>query len=266
MSGDEFLVLLGGGALALVTLYRWYSTISTVSTLASRGSQRRTLLATPLLALGALFVVLRLWASWDVRSSVLYTVFYLALGGAWFGIVLWLLAFVGYHPRDDAVERGNRAVAPVVLGAGLGGMLAFAGGNIGDGPGWWVVIYCAMLSTGGMFGLLLAVEILVQPAEAVTVDRDLASGLRQGALALALGAVLGRAVAGDWISIAATCGDFLDRGWPSLVLAALAALLHRALKPTPSHPRPSVLWAGALPALLYLALAGLALWQAGWWA
>ncbi len=42
----------------------------------------------------------------------------------------------------------------------------------------------------------------------IVEERDLASGIRTGGLFIAVGLVLGRAVAGDWVSESATLRDF----------------------------------------------------------
>src|SRR4051812_13339427 len=75
-----------------------------------------------------------------------------------------------------------------------------AGANIGNGPGWWVVIFSAALATGSLLVLWIALADLTPVADAVAIDRDPAAGIRLGGWLAASGLVLGRAVAGDWES------------------------------------------------------------------
>jgi hypothetical protein len=105
--------------------------------------------------------------------------------------------------------------------------LCFAGANIGNGPGWWVVVFSATLSTGGFFLLWAVVEWLTGVSEMVTVERTSGSGLRLGGFLAGAGIVLGRAVAGDWVSAEATVRDFVVVAWFVLPLAAVAVILER---------------------------------------
>lgn len=198
--------------------------------------------------------MLVLFASFDVRVDLFYIFYYAVMGAAWVGLAMSLVPYLGVSARDDVIERGNRAALWPVLGALLGLTLCFAGGNIGDGPGWWVVVFCGLLSTGALFGLWWLLEVTVAPSEAVTVDRDPASGVRLGAFLLAIGLVLGRAVAGDWHSFDATIRDFFVAGWPAGAIALLAIGFEWAFAPTAETPSRSAL-AGLPPALVYLGTA-----------
>ncbi|MEH2163310.1 MAG: hypothetical protein V7K38_20325 [Nostoc sp.] len=105
---------------------------------------------------------MRVLASQDVRNNVLYLTFYLLMGATWVGIAVEAFLFCGLSVRDDAIERQNAAVSYSISGALIGVTLCFAGGNIGDGPGWWVVVYLAMLPIGAWFLLWLVVEFFTQ--------------------------------------------------------------------------------------------------------
>ena len=50
----------------------------------------------------------------------------------------------------------NAAAAMATAGATIGVTLSYAGGNIGDGPGWWVVVFSAAIATAGLFACWLA--------------------------------------------------------------------------------------------------------------
>src|SRR5687767_9695060 len=147
-----------------------------------------------------LFLILRRYASHDVRDSGTYLTFYVIVGAAWVGVGSLLLPWLGVSPRLDALERRNTAAAVAVAGALLGLTFAFAGGNIGNGPGWWVVVFSSGLATVSLFAGWAAVEAAGHVAESVAVERDVATGLRLAGMLTAAGLVFGRAAAGDWVS------------------------------------------------------------------
>jgi uncharacterized membrane protein YjfL (UPF0719 family) len=169
---------------------------------------------------------------------------------------------LGIIPRDDAVERRNLAAAIAISGAMLGILLCFAGGNIGDGPGWWVVVFCALLSTAALFVAWTILEMATRVSEVITVDRDTSAGMRLAAFLTACGLILGRAVAGDWLSTEATLRDFLQTAWPVLPLLIVAIVLERVLRPNRENPVRASLTAGLIPAALYVAAA--AYYVLGW--
>lgn len=251
---------------AAATLWgKWYARMAMVSTLHTAHASRGTLYLTPVLCLMALWWVLKQFSSHDVRDSRIYMMFYTVMGLAWVGLVSSLVPAWGVSARDDAVERRNPAAALAVGGALLGTTLAFAGGNIGDGPGWWVVVFCAALSTGGLLLAWGLVEGFTHLADAITIERDTASGLRLGAFLLSVGMVLGRCVAGDWESFAATWADFISDAWPVLFLVALEIGFSTLLRPTAEQPHPSPLLAGVPPAFIHVALALFYVLHLGWW-
>jgi len=178
---------------------------------------------------------------------------YLVLGAAWVGVWIRLLALTGVSKRDDVVERSNSSAALAVAGAMLGITLCYAGGNIGDGPGWWVVVFAAGLATVAFFAAWMVLETVSGVSDTVTVDRDPSGGLRLAGFLVACGLLLGRSVAGDWVSAEATVRDFALAAWPVVVLVLVAAIVERLARPTPASPRPPLVPFGIFPALLYIA-------------
>jgi len=87
---------------------------------------------------------------------------------------------------------------------------------------------------------LAALHHLTGLADGVTIDRDRGLAIRAALLLAASGLVLGRAVAGDWVSAWATVFDFGQGAWPVLVLAVtetvVARLRPRAQAETPVFP------------------------------
>jgi len=227
-----------------------------------KGERVAVLLAPGCCAL-LLFWVLAEHSAVDVRSSSLYLVFYLSLGCAWVGLATRWLPYLGVSIRDDVVERRNPAAAMAIVGMMFGLTFAFAGGNVGNGPGWWCVVICAGLATASLGATWLALHVVAGVPETLTVDRDVATGVRVGVLVALLGMVFGRAAAGDWVSVGDTVWTFSSLAWPGFVIAAVAAPIELTLRPTAERPRRSVLTAGLGPAALYTVGAFVALRWAG---
>jgi hypothetical protein len=229
-------------------------------------STRMPLLAAPAISLVLLLAILLAWSSSDVRTDAFYLFMYTAMGAAWVGVALLALPAMGISPTSDVVDRRNAGAGWAVAGAVVGLTLSYAGGNIGDGPGWWVVVFSAGLGTLGMFGGWAALDLVTGLSRLVTVERDTASGVRLGGLLAAMGLIMGRSVAGDWHSIPDTLEDFAIIAWPALGLVALEGFLGLMIRPTRHNPRPSVPAFGAMPAVLYLAIAAGYVALLGWWA
>jgi len=222
------MVLIGSGIAAIYAWYRWYIA-ALVPALAIRNASRSVFIVGPGVCLLLLYLVLRRWAADDVRDSGTYLAFYMAAGAAWIGLAARFCCLLGISPRDDAVERQNLAAAFATFGALVGITFCYAGGNVGNGPGWWVVVFSAGLSTGAFFVLWALVEWLTDIGESITIDRAVGAGLRLGGFLVGAGMILGRAVAGDWVSAEATVRDFAAVAWPVLPLAGTAVILERIL-------------------------------------
>lgn len=253
MSDDEIAVLIGSLIVSLVCWGVWYVSPTFVRHIGRRRPGLLLLKVAPLVAAAVLFIVLRQAASFDVRDDPAYLFFYMLLGAAWVGFWIRGLSVTGISRRDDVVERGNVSAAIAIAGAMLGITLCYAGGNIGAGPGWWVVVFSAGLASVALFAAWMILELTTGISEIVTVDRDSATGLRLAGFLIACGLILGRGVAGDWESADATVHDFAFAAWPVIVLVAVAAIVERVARPTPATPRPSLVPYGIVPALLYVA-------------
>jgi hypothetical protein len=224
-------------------------------------------LAAPIAALAALYYVLTHFAAHDVRDSWFYTFFYMVMGAAWIGVSEKLILFMGISARDDAIENRNWGGAYAYFGAVVGLMLCFAGGNIGDGPGWWVVLFSGGLAAGSFLALWFIFEKLASISEQITVERDEAAGMRLGALLLAMSLILGRAAAGNWVSVDATVRDFLYVGWGALPLMLGAALIEKFMPRPVFNPQAKALLRmdGMFPAAVYLVVAaGYVIWRGPW--
>jgi hypothetical protein len=263
MSGDEAGVLVVASVLAVFTWFRWYLPLASVRRLGAPAGGRLLLSLAPPLAMAGLYAVLKTLASFDVRDAPLYLLFYLAMGAGWVGCCTLGLPALGLNPRDDVIERGNAAAAPAAAGAVIALTAAFAGGNVGDGPGWWVVVFAAGLATGGLALAWWGLDRVAGVSDTVTIHRDAAAGLRLGAFLAAAGIILGRSVAGDWVSAGATLADFSSVAWPVAVFVAVAALVERVARPTAEAPAPAAAVYGVPFAILYLAAAIIYVLQLG---
>lgn len=197
------------------------------------------------------FVVLRTLAAEDVRDAPTYVVFYLMLAFGASAVALTGLRTFGIHPADIS-QRGNRAAGVFVVLAMIGAGFAFAGANIGDGPGFHVVLFCAALSYGAMFLLLLAHVAIGRGAYRILVEQDLGAALRTGAMVVACGICLGRAVAGDWNGAESAVADFVHRSWPALGLCATDIVVTRTFRGNGSAAATAL---GAIAGLVYIGAA-----------
>src|SRR5688572_31741585 len=150
-SDDEGFVVIVSLLVWALTWFLWYAGLRAGSSLRRERAPARVLAVMPLVAMAVLFVILRRWASFDVRDSSEYLFQYVMLGAAWLGVALRFAPWLGLSARDDAAERGNPAAAVALAGAMLGLTLCYAGGNVGDGPGWWVVVFSSGLATAVFF-------------------------------------------------------------------------------------------------------------------
>lgn len=185
-----------------------------------------------------------------MRDSTVYISFYLLIGAGFTGIILLLFDRAGLSLRDDALERRNPAAAVALAGTTVGSMAAFAGANIGDGPGWWVVIFCALLSNGALLTGWLVLDRMTGMGEAITIDRDMAAAGRAAGWLTGGGIVFGRAAAGDWTHVRATVHDFIGVAVGGLVLLGAAIVLERFLRS--SGERRDALVFGGIPAGIYI--------------
>jgi hypothetical protein len=263
MSEDEFFALLVSLAATCFGAWYWVWPCYRVHAQSCSASARLLLLAIPVVCAMLLFAVLLTLAAADVVGSPIYLSFYLLMGAGYVALVSRGFPLVGVSLRRDALERGNRAAALALGGAMIGLTFCFAGGNIGDGPGWWVVIFSALLATAAWYALWLALQTATNIMEHVTVDRDTASALRLAGYLIASGLILGRAVAGDWESPEQTVADFLRMWLPALALTALACVAEYVCRPTPHWPRPPASLFGVLPAAMYLSIAAIWLTMVG---
>lgn len=226
---------------------------------------RRAYGACCLVSLAMIAVALRRWAAVEVRTDLGELVLLIFVGAVWLLVATLFFPWLGLSVRDDAVERRNGAALVALCGAEVGAAILYAGGNLGEGPSYWNNVFSVAVATGGWVGLWVLLDLGGRVSISITEERDLAAGLRLCGFLLASGLVLGRAVAGDWHSEAATLHDLARDGWPVAGLCALAVVVERFARPRPARPFPPWRLFGLLPALFYLGVALVWLGHLGRW-
>ena len=236
--GDEAFFFFVSIVISGVGFFRWYLNLLRRSRMARAGRIRCAFAVMPLVAMGALWFVLTRWADPKyVVGHFDYQLLFLSGGMAWLWLMVLFLPLFGMSVWADAIDRANAAAAWIVCGAMLGVTAIYAGSNIGSGPTIWTTIIPAIVATGYWIVLWLIVERMARPSEAITIDRDVAGGLRFAAYLFASGLILGRATAGDWTSWHSTFSDMVRVAWPNIVLAAAFATLAVVNRPTGERPR-----------------------------
>jgi uncharacterized membrane protein YjfL (UPF0719 family) len=189
-----------------------------------------------------------------VAGHLDYTLLFLAGGACLIFFASDVFALMGVSTIDDAMRRHNPAAAIAVTGGMLGVTLAYSGSNIGNGPTIWTTLVPAFVATAVLLALWFILEVIGGAWEAITIDHDTAAGIRLAALLVCAGAILGRAMAGDWFDWDSTFSDFVKLGWPVAALILLMAKLNRTYAPTPQQPHPDSAAKGWTPALVVIVL------------
>ena len=170
---------------------------------------------------------------------------------------MWVgnLCLPGISYRDDVLERSNVAAGFAFGGSLLGHLFCYSGGNIGDGPGWWVVVACGLIASAILLISWLILNWVAQLADRITIDRDAACGIRVAGFFCGAGIILGTGVAGDWVSLRGTITDFgafSPRFFPLLIGAGVIEKMIPV-----AYSNSGRLVTGYLPAAIYV-LYGLA--------
>ena len=218
---NEFYVFWFGVKIVGEVGVRWWRLLSgRRSRSTSHGVVRRLLLILPVVLLGALTLALRAFAAREVREQGGYLQFFVFLGLIWLVATLKALAWLGISLVDDVVERENTAAGCAVGGAMIAGTICYAFSNFGEGETIWTTLGPAALGFVACMALWAAYQRLSGASDAIAIDRDLLSGLRFAGMAIGSSLIIGRAMAGDYVSVEATFRDLWQQGWPALALVA----------------------------------------------
>ncbi|HHW22503.1 MAG TPA: hypothetical protein GXX26_06430 [Clostridiaceae bacterium] len=227
MDGFEFLIFIFSGYYSLNSIFRWYRRLGSMWPSGQYKTLKLTFGFLPAVSYAMILYTLKVLASFDVVGAFIYILFYIFLGFAWIFAGLYLV-FMSFDLSwiDDAVENKNKAAMFAVTGAFLGLTIIYSGANVGDGPGWWCVLFAGGLGLIAWILLGILMNKFTGIFERISVERDIYCGIRFGCYLLASGIILGRASAGDWTSFSVTIVEFLV-GWPVLPLTVLAIFIER---------------------------------------
>jgi hypothetical protein len=239
----------------------WYGHLLSLKRWVVRRQDRWFAGVLPLCCALLLLIVLLNWADPEVRESAGYQFGFLI---AW-GTTIILANLVSYLLGLDCLEQGlagrNRSVIWAWAGLLLGTTLAVAGANIGEGPTEATTLVPMVMAVGSLLVLWVVFAAATRSTLSVTVERDLPSGARLAGLLVAWGFILGRSVAGDWVSVRATMHDFWQQGLrPAILLLCIAIPIELWERPRRRRPIPPILGAGIVPASLFLGFALLWIW------
>lgn len=266
-SEDEIFAFAVHLIFALFTWIRWIMAVWAKPMLGRTSAMRWPLWCAPFVAISVVMSLLGSFAASDVRGTI-YIGFYAVIGLAWIGMGSLLFSIIGPSPRDDVIERRNNPAGVTLLGAVFGISFAFAGGNFGDGPGWWVVLLCSVLSMGTLLLLWILLDLLAHTKYAITIERDAPTAVRTAFLLMACGGILGRSVAGDWIDFSDTSIDFLALAWPAVLIVLADVGITRGLAPAKPGSPPvagAMFLRGLLPGIAYLGITAGYIVVLGWW-
>jgi hypothetical protein len=255
-SDDETFAFLACALASTIAGVLYYLPILRITRMAGGARIRLLLALAPPLCLLLLLPVLQNFTSHEVREDEAYVLLFTFGGGVWLAIAVIITHVLGISLRDDAIERRNPAAAAVFCGAMLGLTCAYAGANIGEGATIWMTFGPAVLATLVWGAAWLAFGLLTSVSDTIAIDRDLPSALRLAALLIAVGLILGRAVAGDYVSPQATFNDLITQAWPILPLTLAAAVVQLCARPR-AHRRPSTATHALLTGAIYLVTATL---------
>ena len=227
MDGFEFLIFIFSGYYSLNSIFRWYRRLGSMWPSGQYKTLKLTFGFLSAVSYAMILYTLKVLASFDVVGAFIYILFYIFLGFAWIFAGLYLV-FMSFDLSwiDDAVENKNKAAMFAVTGAFLGLTIIYSGANVGDGPGWWCVLFAGGLGLIAWILLGILMNKFTGIFERISVERDIYCGIRFGCYLLASGIILGRASAGDWTSFSVTIVEFLV-GWPVLPLTVLAIFIER---------------------------------------
>jgi hypothetical protein len=251
MEGMEPLLLMLFAWIAAVVWFNYFAAVLSTDAMLCQSQDRILMLLVPLGCAVGLFLVLGTLGDPYVRSDFFYLGFYWVWGMAWLASGKWLFPFMGLSVRDDGLERRNTAGTIAICGALIGITASFAGGNIGEGPGWWIVLLCTVTSGGAFLFGWFVLEFTTQISETITIERNLAAGVRLAAILIIMGLILGNSVSGDWIDMQDFIESFGIRAWYVIPLIAIGIVIEWAARPSVNKPRPSSILYGLLPALGY---------------
>jgi uncharacterized membrane protein YjfL (UPF0719 family) len=248
-TGELFLLMIGLSGTALGMIF-WYRPLFGIRSFTLPAMVRFGLFLLPLVSVLIIISILSAFAAAEVRQNLKYLLLFVLLGLAWCFALVLMMPLFGLNYRADALHGGNLSVATVATGLMVGTAFLFAGSNIGEGETVWSTVIPAIVATAVFLLSWAIIEIIAKPFEAITLERDQTSAVRLAGAHVANGIILGRAMAGDYVTAADTARDFVATSWPVLAIVSATIVLQRWLSPQKSKAEsPDVFRTGVLPAV-----------------
>jgi hypothetical protein len=204
---SEGILLIISIVLGIVFLFKWYGPILRVKPRKRCGGARAALSLIPIISFCVLAAVISTVSAPTVSSPSaegypFWIIYYIIVGFAWILCTKGLIfRCFDLSWQDDVLAKNHTEPALLpVIGAYAGLTMIYAGANIGDGPGWWCVIYAAGTGTAAWLLLGHIVQKATDAFGTVTIGRDLPCAIRMSAYLIAGGAILAHASAGDSIT------------------------------------------------------------------
>lgn len=226
MSDEEVVVLVVCIVGSLITWAVYYFNILQLHRFYKAKKEKLVLAFTPVFCAAGLFVLLKNFASFDVVNNPTYILFYSVMGALWVRLCFFLLRYMGIYWIEDALERKNAAALLIVLAFMIGATICYSGANIGDGPGWWCVVFAGGLATLVWLSLWQILNVSCSLSEKITVERDLNAAIRSAGYGIGSSIVCGRGAAGDWSSAQQTVEEFFC-AWPVLIMLVIAIVFEK---------------------------------------
>lgn len=253
MSGGEVFLLVLLVPTTFLYWGSWFHAAYSTSKFAQPNWRLMTLTLSFISSLSIVLAVLLTSADPVVQQHPAYVVLFVFVAAVAIGAVNVASTLIGLSALDDAIRRPNAAAVGATGGVWIGTGLTVAGANIGRGETIGTTNGPLVLGVATLIALWV-IWASVIGTSSIANDRDVSSGIRFASLYVAWGLILGRATAGDWVSIADTLRDFAVQGAPAVALLVMAIPIELAVRPKAHRPTRTSL--GRLgPAVLYIAIA-----------
>lgn len=246
---EEFFNALGCLILVVIgwlTWIDWYKGTIKIAYPAAQIKERRLLRLTPIINALVIFSVVEIFPNATAIQSAEKD-FDVIINFAWLGVSVVLMDCFNLSMREDVLERNNSAATYAMLGFLWAITCCLVGLDLGNLDHWFINLLLAM---GGLCIAWLILEKLSNCSEDITIDRDIAAGVRLTGFLIACGIIFGGAIAGEK-SFTTLAKDLLYAFGPVLMLVFVAFNVNRKFKPTPNRPVLPVVNCGWVPALTY---------------
>lgn len=213
-----------------IFLIRWYYKVLNAWPRENKRAVITLLALTPLILLIMFLYTTTTIAASDVVVDPYYIFYYLVLGFLFIVVVNFLLSLIlSISWIDDALNNGNIAATLLLVSSLLGLGLIYSGANIGEGPGWWTVVFASGLGVIAFFLLMKLLEKTTNAITRITHDRNIWLSVRISFLVIGISLILAKSSSGNWTSFGHTIIEFFIF-WPALVLLLIGIVLENLFK------------------------------------